>query len=215
MPKSRRKLTAVYRDFLNEIKRLERYDRENQAKFSASISTKGPIKLSKRQLFMLSEAIYFTGFRDYENFLRDVFLLYCMEKSPKSGMKVNSFIKPKDYFHAEELMKSSKPFLDWCSPQIVIQRAELFLREGFPIKLPISTNQEILTDYKRIRNHIAHNSRESLEEYKKVLRKHFGTIPLYVPSPGEFLLETEKLNPKKYKLLTFFTFLKKLAHDLT
>jgi len=215
MPTSRRKPSAVYWGFYNEIKRLERYDRENQTKFLASVAVVGPVKLSKRQLFMLTESIFFTGYRAYENFLRDIFLLYCMEKRPKSGQAVNSYLKPKDFNHAEMLIQSSMPFLDWSSPNTVIARAELYLDQGIPIKLPISTNQDLLTDYKRIRNHIAHNSKESFDEYKKTVRKHYGTNPLIVPSPGEFLLLSEKKKHSKYKLLTFFDLMKKLAYDLT
>jgi hypothetical protein len=215
MPTSRRKLSAVYRDFYNEIRRLERYNRENQAKFSASVAALGPVKLSKRQLFMLTEAVFFTGYRGYENFLRDIFLLYCMERKPKSGQVVISYLQPRDFQHAEMLIQSSMPFLDWSNPNAVIVRAELYLAQGFPIKLPISTNQDLLADYKRIRNHIAHNSKESLDEYKKTIRKHLGTIPLNIPSPGEFLLHSERRMPHKYKLLTFFDLMKKLANDLT
>lgn len=215
MPTSRRRISAVYNDFFNEIRRLEHYDTENQAKFSASVAAVGPVKLSKRQLFMLTEAIFFTGYRAYENFLRDIFLLYCMEKKPKSAQVVNSFLDPRDFNHAEMLIQSSMPFLDWSSPSIVINRAELYLAQGFPIKLPISTNQDLLTDYKRLRNHIAHNSKESLDEYKKTIRKHLSTIPLIIPSPGEFLLISERRMPHKYKLLTFFDLMKKLANDIT
>ena len=215
MPTSRRKLSAVYKDFVNEIKRLERYDRENQTKFSASITAVGPVKLSKRQLYMLTEAIFFAGYRAYENFLRDIFLLYCMEKCPRSGQVVKSFLKPRDFNHVESLIQSSRPFLDWSSPITVIERAELYLEQGCPIKIPISMNQDLLTDYKRIRNHIAHNSKESLDEYKKTLRKHYGTIPLIIPPVGEFLLHSEMKKFHKYKLLTFFDLMKKLAYDLT
>ena len=215
MPVQRRKLSAVYRDFYNEIERLERYDRENQAKFSASMTAAVSVKISKHQLFMLTEAVFFAGYRAYENFLRDAFLLYCMGKRPRSGRAVSSYLQPNDFQHAEMLIQSSMHFVDWSSPSTVIARAELYLARGFPIKLPLSTNQNLLTDYRRIRNQIAHNSKESLEEYKKTLQRHLGTIPLVIPSPGEFLLHNERGMPHRYKLLTYFDLMKKLAFDLT
>jgi hypothetical protein len=212
MPDARRKISAVYIDFIKEIKRLERLNRQNQTRFAIS---GGAIGISKRQLYLLSEGLFFAGFRAYENFLRDIFLLYCLEKRPRSGHEVKSFLKPKDFLHAEDLIRSAMPFLDWSSPSNMITRAETYLDQGFPIKLPLSTNQEVLNDYRHIRNHIAHNSRESLGEYKKVVRKHFNTLPLIIPSPGEFLLVKDKQYPSKYKLLVFLDFLKKISNDLT
>lgn len=212
MPTARRKVSAAYRDFHREIRRLERFDRQNQNRFSVSSGANG---VSNRQLFLLTEALFFAGFRAYENFLREIFLLYCLEKKPKSGSSVRSFLKPRDFLHAESLVKSAMPFLDWSSPSTIIHRAETYLDQGFPVKLPITTNQTSLNDFKHIRNHIAHNSRESMENYKKVLRNHYGVIPLIIPTPGEFLLVRDKKQPSKYKLLVFFDLMKRISTQLT
>lgn len=215
MPSERRKLSAVYNDFNKEIKRLEKFDRENQRKFSNSVNSINPVIISKRQLYLLTETLFFSGYRAYEKFLRDVFLLYCLEKRPRSGKEVRSYLKPKDFNHAELLIQSSMNYLDWSSPSAIISRAELYLEDGFPIKIPISSLQSYLMDYKRIRNHIAHNSKESYNEYKKTLKTHYKTIPLIIPTPGEFLLQLENKRTHKYKLLTFFEKMRVLAHDLT
>jgi hypothetical protein len=211
MSPSRRKTSTVLRDFQAEIQRLEKFDSENQIKFTAS-GRKG--ELSLRQLHLLTEHIFFVGFRTYEGFIRDLFLLYCLEKPHSSGKKVVSYLRPKDFNHAEVLMKSSMPFLDWASPTAVIERAETYLNDGFPVKLPYETNIQSLREFKHIRNHIAHNSNESLEGFKKVVKGHYGTMPLVVPSPGEFLLVPDRANPKKYKLLVFFELMKKIANQL-
>jgi hypothetical protein len=215
MPKSRRKLSAVLRDFHTELRRLERFDAENQARFSASLGTAQPSTLSKHQLHFLTEAVFFRAYRAYESFVRDTFLLYCLEKRPRSGARVVSFLNPRSFQHAERLIQSSMPFLDWRSPDTILDRAEIYLKDGFPIKLPYTTHREVLRDFKKIRNHIAHDSKESLNGYKQVLRKHYGTIPLKIPSPGEFLLVRDKKKPKKYKLLIFFDVMSKLSNDLT
>lgn len=212
MPFERRKISAVYNDFYKEIKRLEKFDRQNQARFSLP---RGTIGISKRQLYLLTEGLFFAGFRAYENFLRDIFLLYCLGKKPRSGKVVLSFLRPKDFLHAEELIQSSMQFLDWSNPSTMIARSEIYLDQGFPIKLPLLTNFESLIDHKHLRNHIAHNSKESLEQYKKVLRKHYGTVPLIIPSPGEFLLVRDKKIRRKYKLLVFFDLMKQISYDLT
>lgn len=214
MPSFRRKHSAVLNDFHSELRSLERLDAENQRNFSTSTGGSSSKGLSQWQLYLLTESIFFSAFRAYENFIRDVFLLYCMEKRPPSGAKARSFLKPKNFNHTERLIQSSMPFLDWTEPDTVLDRAELYLNEGFPVKLPYTTNRETLREFKRIRNHIAHYSKKSLQDYKKVLRQHYGTVPLSIPSPGEFLLASEK-GSRKYKLLTFFDIMRKVSKDLT
>ncbi len=211
----RRKVSAVVHDLAEEIDRLTRFDIENQRIFSHVLSIPASRSMSKRQLILLTEALFFSGYRAYENFVRDIFLLYCLEKRPRSGKKVSSYLQPKNFTHAEELIQSSMRFLDWNSPDEMIRRSELYLANGFPIKLPYSADKETFTDLRRLRNHIAHRSKESLEDYKKVLKKHYRTIPLALPEPGAFLLERDRRLPGKYKLQVYFEFFKRVAHDLT
>ena len=208
MPIARRAVSAVLNDFEKELRRLENFDTENQKKSSGRVS---PSSLSKKQLYLLTEAIFFSGFRAYENFINDIFILYCMEKKTFSGKRINSYLKPQNFQHAENLLKSSMPFLDWSSPDTVINRSELYLSQGFPIKSAIALHLEPLRDFKRIRNHIAHNSTASFQEYQKVLRRHFAVTPLIPPSPGEFLLLSEMSGLPKYKLQTFFDTMKNIA----
>jgi len=215
MPRSRRKVSAVRRDFHAELNRLRRFDAVNQERFSPYSGVPQPGRLTRHQLHFLTEAVFFRAFRAYESFVRDVFLLYCLEKRPRSGARVRSSLNPRSFLHAEELIQSSRPFLDWTSPDTVIERAELYLKDGFPIKLPYTTHRETLRDFKKIRNHIAHDSKESLKRYKLVLRKHYRTIPLSIPPPGEFLLVRDRVNPRKYKLLIFFDLMIRLSDDLT
>ena len=210
MPKFRRKPSAVLRDFIASLDRYIKFDTENQIAFSSGTSGN---KISKQQLHFLTESIFFSTFREYENFIRDIFLLYTLEKPHSSGIAVRSYLKPKDFLHAESLIKSSMPFLDWASPDVVIERSEIYLKNGFPLKLPYTSNLSPLRDYKKIRNHISHNSLESLAGYKKVIKNHFGVIPLNMPTPGEFLL-MHKRRSTKYIIQEFFELVRQLANEL-
>jgi len=214
MPSSRIKPSAALNDFLSALSRFEKFDAENQSRFSTMSSSTPSMGISKTQLHFLTEAIFFSTYREFENFIRDIFLLYSQEKSHGSRKKVVSYLKPNSFLHAERLIQSSMPFLDWSSADNVIARSELYLKDGFPIKLPYTSNLESLRDFRKIRNHIAHNSSKSLEDYKKVIKKHYGTIPLRIPSPGEFLLTSKKGSSGKYVLLNFFDTLKKIVSDL-
>jgi len=208
MPLQRRKISAVSKEFKNEIKRLKRFDADNQKRFNSR-------QISTVQLHFLTEAIFFRAFRAYERLLRDLFLLYCQEKLHSSGRKAKSYLQPRNFLHSELLIKSSLKFLDWNNPDIVIQRAELYLMDGFPFKIPLNTYRSELHDYRKIRNHIAHDSYESWNGYLSVLRKYYRTIPLRIPPPGEFLLLRDRTDPAKYKLLVFFDIMENLNSYLS
>ena len=207
--KSRVKISASLNAFEQEINRLERFDYLNQQKFSSN-------ELSKAQIELLVESIFFTGYRNFEAFIREVFILYCMEKKSSKRPHAKSFLKPKNFAHAEQLIKSSMEFLDWTSPDTVISRAELYLHNGHPIKLPYSSYRQQLKDFKKIRNHIAHNSLESESHFEKVVRTYFhGVRPLVMPSPGAYLMFTSRQVNTNYILLDFFNLMKQISSDLT
>ncbi|MEQ9467393.1 MAG: hypothetical protein RLN88_08280 [Ekhidna sp.] len=207
MSKKRIKISAAYNDFIKTINGLRSFDSTNQLNFNKGL-------LSKKQIHILSESCFFSAFREYENFVRDIFLLYAQGKKTTSGSKVVSYLNPIDFFHAEKMMQSSMPFLDWNSPDTVIERSELYLKDGYPIKTPYTTNRSKLSDYKKLRNHIAHNSTTSLSAYKKILRVYFRTMPLKTPSVGEYLVLTARADRTKYHLLEFFDLIEDMADKL-
>lgn len=202
MLSERRKISAVHKQAILEFDRLLRLDQENQTRF--------PKNITKLQLEILTEAVFFYSFRAYENFLEDSFVLFTLGKKSLSGKKYKSFLKPKNFHHARELIQSDMSFLEWTSPDNVISRAELiFSDDGAPFKLPISSSRQSLRNMKVLRNHIAHNSRVSNEKYRKLITIYNnGVSPLNFPSPGKHLLSTvSRQNPTIY-------YLKKYIHDL-
>lgn len=207
--KNRTRISASLKSFSQEISRLERFDFSNQIKFSNS-------ELTKAQIELLVESIFFAGFRSFEGFIREIFILYCLEKKSNRRPHAKSFLKPRDFEHTEKLIKSSMEHLDWTSPDTVIERAELYLQNGHPIKLPYSTNLQQLKDFKKLRNHIAHNSLESEAHFAKVVRTYYhGVMPIALPTPGQFLMLSSRRNPSNYLLLDFFSLMKQLSSDLT
>jgi len=207
--KNRVKISAAYNSFIQEITRLERFDFLNHQKFSNH-------ELTKPQMELMVESIFFASFRSYEGFIREIFVLYCLEKKTPTKQNIKSFLKPKNFEHSELLVKSSMPFLDWTSPETVIERSELYLKDGYPIKLPYTTNLQQLKDFKKLRNHIAHNSLESETQYEKLVRNYNNGIkPLIIPSPGKYLMLPSKRQVTNYLLLDFFQLMKTISVDLT
>jgi len=205
---ARIKVSAALNAFTAAVDGFTKLDRDNQRRFALlSVS-------DKRSLVMLSEGIFLSAFREFETFLEEVFILYTLEKTTTANVKPRSYLKPRNYDHALELIKSSMPFLDWTSPDNVINRAETYLHNGGPVKLPLSANRVVLQDMKKVRNHIAHNSKESLKEYKKVLQRHYRTLPLNIPKPGEYLLLMVPSAPTEHYLLYYLNKLKSISANL-
>lgn len=171
-----------------EISILREIDDKNQRLFAVSMTKTNSQGITKVQMDYLTEAVFFAAFRAYEQFLRNIFIIYCCGVHSGKRRLVRSYLQPRSIQHAEELIQSSMPFLDWSSPDTLLERSETYLKDGYPIKAAIATNLIILKELKKIRNHIAHMSKESLEEFKKVVKNHYGTLPLKIPRPGEFLI---------------------------
>ena len=204
---TRQRVSAPYRDFIRQIESLIKIDQKNQQNLAS---------FSRSQHHILTEGIFISAFREYEKFIEDVFLLYTLEKPTISNRRTYSYLKPRNFNHALDLVKSSMYFLEWNSPDTIISRAEIYLKDGEPIKTPITSNLVLLKNIRHIRNHIAHNSKESLGKYKNVIRQHYNVLPMTIPRPGEFLLNmVPSQNPPVHYLLHYLIELKRIAADIT
>lgn len=195
----------------SQLRSLRMLDSLNQRQFTTRVGRKSD--LTKAQFHVLTESIFFAAFRAYEQFIQNIFVLYCCGSQPSRRRLVRPYLKPKTLKHAIELLQSSMPFLDWRSPDSLINRAETYLEGGYPIKDVIAANLESLRDLKRIRNHIAHMSAESHAEYLKAVKRHYGTVPLKVPRPGEFLLLTPR-GSASYHLSDYLQLIERVATQL-
>lgn len=184
---NRRRISACLGDFDKEIKRLRSIKFHSQSNLNISLGRPKKNYITKRQMHLIQESTYFATFRTFENFIEEIFLLYCMGKRSQSGTHGIPYLAPTTYAHAADMIKSSQQFLDWSSPDIIIERSELYLKDGEPFKLVISSNINKLRSYKHLRNHIAHNSNQSRINYLKVLNNFLRTVPTTIPTPGEFL----------------------------
>lgn len=211
--RTRRTISDCYNDFNLEIKRLQKFDNDNNLNFNNG-------GLSLNQIELMTEAIFFAGFRAYEGFIRELFILYCLGEQPLNPTTTPpiSYINPNDFPHAESMIKSSLKFIEWNSPDELILRSETFLRNGHPIKIAYTTHKQDLDKFKKLRNHIAHNSSESEDQYIKVIREYNnGVIPAIIPSVGQYLrLSCKKKSSKtKYILLDFFDTMLHISKTIT
>lgn len=164
-----------------------------------------PAGLTPEERFLLYEAIFLRIYRAYENLLENIFLSYISGECTQSGKFLTTFLQPKDREHARAMITSSQPFLDWTSPSTVVKRAETYIDGENPIKIAISSSLTHLQSAKKIRNHIAHNSTESLVEFNKVVKDFLLTLPMTQLSSGEFLSRIPTKGPSKDKeILSYY-----------
>ncbi len=162
---ARRKISASFANFDSEITRLLALDTQNQTRYRAGPGRPNASVITTTQLHIITEGVFNRAFRSFESFLEEVFVLYSMEKRSRGGRHSLAYISPKSNEHAIQMMQSGMNFLQWNSPDTIIQRAELYLKDGFPIKESITINRTILRDVRHVRNHIAHNSRDSQAKF--------------------------------------------------
>ncbi|WP_136621277.1 MULTISPECIES: hypothetical protein [Mesorhizobium] len=208
----RRKVSAVHSDFIHELDSLLRLDAQNQSRFRAGPGRPGKASLSKGQMVLMTESIFTKAFSHYELFLEEVFILYTRSKPTIGGASVPSYIAPRDANHARDMLKSSMPFLDWNSPDNIVRRCEIYLKDGDPIKLSITTHSARLQSMKTIRNAIAHRSTEATVKYNNVVRAELRAAPLRPLNPGEFLLAADPVAPPSYFLLSYLDVLRRVAN---
>lgn len=163
------------------------------------------LKSPSQQLCLLNESIISNAFRRFENFIENSFLLYLMENKTITGNHVKSFLRPKDLDHAYEMIKSTQIYIKWNDANTMRKMSEIYLDDdGFPLKIPIITNLQTIDEIRIVRNHIAHNSRESERSYKNVIIKYYGTMPSNIPGPGELLQKIVESGTQKKMLLSIY-----------
>lgn len=145
------------------------------------------LRPNSSQLFLLNESIIMNAFKRLENFIENIFLLYSMEKKTLQDNAVISFLKPDNLEHAYNMIKSTQIFIKWNDANALINLAQTYLKDGYPLKLPITSSLQKFNEMRIIRNHVAHNSRESGIKYKSLVNKYYNTVPINIPRPGEFL----------------------------
>lgn len=207
----RRKVSTAYADFIHELDALLRLDAQNQQRYRTGPGRPSSVALSKNQMVLMTESVFVKAFSLYELFLEEIFILYTRNRPTRSGARVQSYIMPRDGEHAREMLKSNMPFLDWNSPDSLIRRCEIYLKDGDPIKHSITAHSDRLRRMKTVRNAIAHRTQEATQKYNNAVRSELRVAPLRPLPPGEFLLSSDPTAPPSYFLISYLNVLRSVA----
>lgn len=140
----------------------------------------------------LAEAVTFRLYRAQERFIRAIFLNTCVVRTSYLGQPVISRLTCPDTETAEAILKASAvKFLDWGNPQQTTQRASLVFENGFPITDTIGPLHSSLVSLQRIRNYIAHDSREASSGFQKAIQG-FLSPGSTITTAGQLLLSRRR-----------------------
>lgn len=136
------------------------------------------------------------AFRAYENFVEDTFIAYMTGEPTVSGAQVQRFVSPESAEHARRmLLPGNAKYLDWADPSTVAYRGKYFLQEDGPLPTAVTQAWNTIDWMRKVRNHIAHNSTESMLQYRKVAAVITLVDDPAPPRPGDLLQSRPQRGP--------------------
>ncbi len=154
--------------------------------------------LQQRYVFLIVELSFLKIYLAWEQLLEETFIRYMTGGKTFKGYKVSSYVSPKNYIHAQELINEGKEYSNW-TPDEIIRKASLFFKKE-PYKNALKPIIQQLNEMKCIRNRIVHGSHHSNEKFKSLVRSKISYAPVGITA-GDFLLKMESETKK-----TFFEF---------
>ncbi|MFC3943730.1 hypothetical protein [Pseudomonas gingeri] len=135
----------------------------------------------------IAEALFLRVFTAYESDVEKIFLHYVTGGASLQGARANSYLSITDETAARKLTKGALKFLSWAKPDEIKRTAEIYLENGWPIAAMMSSASHYLADCERVRNRIAHNSIEAMQQFNTAQRNLLATERLFTITPGQFL----------------------------
>ncbi len=140
----------------------------------------------------IAEAIAFRMFRNQERLIRNFFLDCCVKTRSPAKKPIKSKLRCKDWETAEEILKAGNKFLDWGNANSTRNLANLVFLNGYPINDLITIKQSFLIDLARIRNFVAHDSKEAHAGFSKSARNYLKTGEHVPSTAGKLLLHRRR-----------------------
>jgi hypothetical protein len=150
-------------------------------------SASADVQSTDHQADALAEALFLRVFTAYENAVERLFLHYVTGGASLQGATANTYLRIEEEAHARQLTKAGYKFLSWAKPAEIRTTAQTYIENGWPLVDMMAAKEQTLADCERVRNRIAHNSIEALQQFNVVQRNMLRTERLFPISPGQFL----------------------------
>lgn len=156
----------------------------NKSEYLASDSMK------RIQDFVVKQA-FLCVFSEWEHFLENATIAYSLGEASITGNKPQCFIAPQDEDHANRLIKGTALYPDWSQMKTVKELEMALFKDGEPFTSALNGFASRYNEMKTVRNHIAHNSIKSQNEFDSLVRNVFRAASVGI-SPSEFLLSRKR-----------------------
>jgi|SRR5215831_5708205 len=179
MPRSR--LGAARSIFEARIDAAEQYVQRCQYSRHQTANRAG---LTRDQLEWSAELALLKLVLGSERFCEMALTLYVLgERSPSGYRPRRLRIMNTSVREMFDVFRGDQAFVGWNSPDVIIGRAERWLRGGEPFQMTLSGASQLLGYLQKMRNVVAHESDSAFEKYKKATRTLYGGMPKRI-SPG-------------------------------
>lgn len=129
-------------------------------------------------------------YSSWEKFLEDIFIFYMLGMCSHSGNHNVRYVNPLNCEHAYKMIQSTSSYPDWSRIDIY---AKNFFENGKPFN-KLSEMQENLNGLRKVRNAIAHSSKDAGIKFQKLVQGKLGSFPSGM-TPADFLVA--KVGKKK------------------
>lgn len=150
----------------------------------------------------------------WEKFLEDIFIAYMLGNSSNTGNPCERYVSPVDEDHAYRMVKGINQYPEWSNINTIQTCAKIFFKNGKPFS-KLSQMQEPLNALKRIRNALAHASKDAKQKFENLVQGKIGRLPDDI-TPAKFLIEykLERTRNSPYYYEYYINFLKETARYL-
>ncbi|MDA8272840.1 MAG: hypothetical protein M0Z72_03765 [Deltaproteobacteria bacterium] len=136
---------------------------------------------------IIAEGTFIKYFTLWENVIEKSFIYFCLGGFTFNNKQPVCRLTNCNNEIARNILLNRARYIDWSSPNVIKERANLFFQIGGLFHDPITSNSSYLCDAEKVRNVIAHDSLESWNGYIKVLTNNFKTRPIFKMQPGQML----------------------------
>ena len=164
----------------------------NKSEYLVSDSMKRIQDLVVKQAFLCV-------FSEWEHFLENATIAYSLGEHSTNGNKPLCYIVPQDEDHANRLIKGTAPYPDWSQMQTVKELEMALFKDGEPFISALNGFASRYKEMKTVRNHIAHNSIKSQNEFDTLVRNVLRASSVGI-STSEFLLSKKGGQPPFFEI---------------
>jgi hypothetical protein len=133
-----------------------------------------------------------------EQTLEDICLKICCGATYLDGSSPVLVTKCRSSGHAQSQLKAFKSlrYMKWLNTGDVVGNIKFVVDSSDPIFNKLSIYSQSLDVIRAIRNHVAHRSKSTLQQYRAVVRNKYGPTSKAL-APGAFLMSERRSRPSQ------------------